>query len=96
MSICVEMAPTTTPPCQPPIADATTPFWRRVLHDLDSFRSTAELPQECDVIIVGSGFAGVSTAYHILQDNDLSPSIVMLEARGACSGASARNGKIDP
>jgi glycine/D-amino acid oxidase-like deaminating enzyme len=90
------MAITSTPTCQPPVADATTPFWRTELHDLDSFRSTAELPQECDVIVVGSGFAGVSTAYHLLQNNDLPPSIVMLEARGACSGASARNGKNDP
>lgn len=96
MNISAEMATTTTPPCQPPVADATTPFWRTELHNLDSFRSTVELPQECDVIVVGSGFAGVSTTYHILQNDESLPSIVMLEARGACSGASARNGKSDP
>jgi FAD dependent oxidoreductase len=84
---------TTTPLCQHPVADATTPFWRTELHKLDTFRSTEELPQECDVVVIGSGYAGVSTAYHILDNNDFLPSIVMLEARGACSGASARNGK---
>lgn len=86
---------TTTPPCQRPVAvaEATTPFWRTQLHELDSFRTTEELPPECDIVVIGAGYAGVSTAYHILQDNDFPPSIVMLEAREACSGASARNGK---
>lgn len=69
------------------------PFWRTELHPLDDHRSTKDLPIECDILIVGAGYAGVTTAYHLLKDNPNPPSIVMLEARQACSGATARNGK---
>lgn len=83
-----------TPPCQLPIAGATVPFWRTELHELDSFRSTETLPDECDIIVIGAGYAGVSTVYHLLEQNGNHPSIVILEAREACSGASGRNGKL--
>lgn len=69
------------------------PFWRTELHPLDDHRSTKDLPTECDILIVGAGYAGVTTAYHLLKDHTNPPSIVMLEARQACSGASARNGR---
>ncbi|KAH8773563.1 FAD dependent oxidoreductase [Diaporthe sp. PMI_573] len=77
-----------------PVADATLPFWRTEPHDLDTFRSTEALPTECDTLVIGAGYAGVSTLYHLLDsDNAPDPSkIVMLEAREACSGASGRNG----
>ncbi|RKF56623.1 Gamma-glutamylputrescine oxidoreductase [Golovinomyces cichoracearum] len=72
-------------------------FWRSQPHLLDTHRSTPEIPQSCDVIIIGAGYAGVSTAYHLLCNEELtsqSPplSVLMLEAREACSGATARNG----
>ena len=78
-----------------PVANATVPFWRTQLHDLDTFRSTEVLPPECDTLVIGAGYAGVSTLYHLLNsDNAPDPSkIVMLEAREACSGASGRNGE---
>lgn len=78
-----------------PVANATLPFWRTELHGLDSFRSTEALPSECDILVIGAGYAGVSTLYHLLDsDNAPDPSkIVMLEAREACSGASGRNGE---
>lgn len=78
-----------------PVANATLPFWRTELHELDTFRSTETLPSECDILVIGAGYAGVSTLYHILDSNDApNPSnIVMLEAREACSGASGRNGE---
>lgn len=69
------------------------PFWRTELHPLDDHRSTEDLPTECDILIVGAGYAGVTTAYHLLKDHPNPPSIVMLEARQACSGATARNGR---
>lgn len=36
--------------------------------------------------------AGITTAYHILQESDASPSIVILDARELCSAATGRNG----
>ena len=72
---------------------STVPCWRTDLHELDSHRSTPDLPPECDILIIGAGYAGVSTAYHLLHDNPSPPSIVLLEARQACSGATSRNGE---
>ncbi|CAK7267880.1 hypothetical protein SEPCBS57363_002814 [Sporothrix epigloea] len=78
----------------------TTPFWQdppdAAVADL---RSTSKLPSTVDVAIVGSGITGTSIAYHLLGlDEDFQtftsepPSILMLEARQACSGATGRNG----
>ncbi|KAH7148212.1 FAD dependent oxidoreductase-domain-containing protein [Dactylonectria macrodidyma] len=67
-------------------------FWNAEPRTLDHHRSTPELPSVTDIIIIGGGFAGVATAYHLLKDNPSPPSIVILEARGLCSGASGRNG----
>lgn len=70
------------------------PFWRSELHPLDNYRSTEDLPTECNILIIGAGYAGVTTAYHLLKDKMDPPSIVLLEARQACSGATARNGRF--
>jgi glycine/D-amino acid oxidase-like deaminating enzyme len=73
------------------------PYWRTEPHRLDNYRSTDTLPKEIDIIIVGAGYAGSSVAYHILDQikpGSKPPSITILEARQACSGATARNGKI--
>ncbi|KUI72488.1 Gamma-glutamylputrescine oxidoreductase [Cytospora mali] len=77
-----------------PVPNATLPFWRTELHELDSFRTSESLPSECDILVIGAGYAGVSTLYHLLDSsNGPDPSkIVLVEAREACSGASGRNG----
>ncbi|XXH00594.1 hypothetical protein Hte_006942 [Hypoxylon texense] len=75
-----------------PVPNATIPFWRTELHELDSHRSTAELPGKQDIVIIGAGFAGAALAHYLLQDNPSRPSITILEAREACSGATGRNG----
>lgn len=77
-----------------PVPDATLPFWRTELHSLDSHQSTQLLPSHCDVLIVGAGYSGVATAYHLLDANPLPPSVVILEARETCSGATGRNGEF--
>lgn len=79
-----------------PVSSSTLSFWRTELHPLDNHRSTTELPAECDVLIIGAGYSGVATAYHLLEDNTTPPSIVILEAREACSGATGRNGSFPP
>jgi uncharacterized protein with NAD-binding domain and iron-sulfur cluster len=78
-----------------PVPNATQPFWRNQPHALDNHRSTEDLPTEADIVIVGAGYAGASIAYHLLEqtkNGSKKPSIVILEAREACSGATGRNG----
>lgn len=77
-----------------PVPNPTKPYWRTELHRLDSHRSTPELPTTCDTLIIGAGLSGVSVAYHLSRDSapGRSPSIVLLEARQVCSGATGRNG----
>ncbi|KAF4123824.1 FAD dependent oxidoreductase [Geosmithia morbida] len=62
------------------------------LHD---HRSTEELPQTTDVAIIGGGYTGAATAYWLdknTQGHAKQPSMLLLEARGICSGATGRNG----
>lgn len=75
-----------------PVPKPVPSFWNAEPRILDDYRSTAELPSVSDIVIVGAGFAGVATAYHLLKDNPNPPSIVLLEARKLCSGATGRNG----
>jgi len=77
---------------RPDLPSKTDSFWHSQLHDLDGFRSTADLPTVSDIVIIGSGYAGVATAYHLLEAGSTA-SITLLEARGVCSGATGRNGK---
>lgn len=72
-----------------------TSFWRSDPDPLDNHRSTETLPEESDLVIIGAGFAGAATAYHCLEQSKLqskSNSVLILEARQACSGATGRNG----
>lgn len=78
-----------------PVPNSTTSFWRTGLHSLDSHRSTEKLPPEADVVIIGAGYAGASIAHNLLRNESFAnkkSSIVILEAREACSGATGRNG----
>lgn len=77
-----------------PVSQSIIPFWRTELHELDEHRSTETLPTECDILIIGGGYAGIGAAYHLLAGEEAveGKSIVLLEARQACSGATGRNG----
>ncbi|KAM0433541.1 hypothetical protein ACHAPT_004421 [Fusarium lateritium] len=75
-----------------PVPNPTPSFWNSEPKKLDDYRSTSELPSKADVVIIGSGLSGVATAYFILKDNPNPPSVVLLEARKVCSGATGRNG----
>ena len=76
-----------------PHANPTKALWQEPLAAMADLRSTKELPQEAEVVIIGSGITGAAVAWNLLTDMD-SPlgSVVMLEARQACSGATGRNG----
>ncbi|EED23993.1 FAD dependent oxidoreductase superfamily [Talaromyces stipitatus ATCC 10500] len=77
-----------------PVEDSTVPFWHRDIHELHDHRTTEELPASSDVVIIGAGYAGISTAYHLVKEEagDSKLSVTILEARGVCSGATGRNG----
>lgn len=49
------------------------------------------MPQETDVVIIGSGITGCSIAKRLLESDD-SVRVAVLEARKVCSGATGRNG----
>ena len=75
-----------------PVEKHTESFWLDNPSELAKLRTTPELPSEADVVIIGSGYAGAATAYYLLKDPPSRPSVIILEAREACSGATGRNG----
>ncbi|KAL4807759.1 FAD dependent oxidoreductase [Aspergillus unguis] len=79
-----------------PVDNSTEPFWRTELHQHDELRTTPELPQQSDIVIIGAGLSGISLAYHLYKQlahsDQPQPSITILEARQICSGATGRNG----
>jgi hypothetical protein len=77
-----------------PLPNPTTSYWQDPPDEIANLRSTKHLPGHVDYIIIGSGISGASIAYNLIKKKPNS-SILMLEARQACSGATGRNGKID-
>lgn len=68
-------------------------FWQSEKNELSDIRSTETLPEHSDILIVGGGYAGISTAYHLIKDPSYNgQTITILEARSVCSGATGRNG----
>ncbi|TLD15245.1 hypothetical protein PspLS_10676 [Pyricularia sp. CBS 133598] len=86
------------PPNRTPVPNPVPSFWTATPSPLGDHRTTPDLPTTSDIVIIGAGFAGVATAYHILKQQQGStaqkplPSILILEARQICSGATGRNG----
>lgn len=88
-----------------PRDNPTQSYWQDPPDDIADLRTTPHLPGSTDVVIIGSGITGAAVAWNMLQDGSASgrsgtgtasPSIVMLEARQACSGATGRNGQLNP
>ena len=75
-----------------PVPDPVQSFWTSSPDPLDEYRSSTKLPQQCAVLIIGAGYAGTSTAYHLMQNGFDMSSVLLLEARQICSGATGRNG----
>ncbi|KAK0444908.1 FAD dependent oxidoreductase [Desarmillaria tabescens] len=74
-----------------PVPNPTTPFWSIPASPIQKEGSSAALPASADVVIIGSGITGTAFVRTLL-DADGSLDVVMLEARDACSRATARNG----
>lgn len=75
-----------------PVPNSTHSYWHKEPSaKLLGHRSTADLPSTTDTLIIGTGMTG-SFAAHFLKQASPSSSLVMLEAREACWGATGRNG----
>lgn len=90
-------------PASLPTEKSTNSFWHSEPSPLlKGHRTTRDLPETADVVIIGSGMTGASVAYHLLskdgtpaQHKPFDPKnddvkVVMLEAREACWGATGR------
>lgn len=73
-----------------PVTSPTRSYWMNPPSDLDEY-SSGTLCDSCDIAIIGSGYTGAAMAYYLMK-LDPTKSIAMFEARGACSGATGRNG----
>ena len=77
-----------------PVAGAPQSYWQHEgekLH-LNVEDNLDQLPTSCDVAIIGGGYSGIATAYHLLKSDPPPASVLLLEAREPCSGATGRNG----
>ncbi|RYP81567.1 hypothetical protein DL770_005869 [Monosporascus sp. CRB-9-2] len=82
----------TDSPAGLPVDNPSKSYWLTELSEiLLGHRTTKDLPQAADVVIVGSGITGAFAA-HCLKEKAPTLNVVMLEAREACSGATGRNG----
>ncbi|KAH6886963.1 FAD dependent oxidoreductase-domain-containing protein [Thelonectria olida] len=79
-----------------PIHNPTKSYWIEGADSpLRDFRSTDALPADVDVVIIGSGYAGATTAYWLHKHTEASPQkpqILLLEARDICGSSTGRNG----
>ncbi|EME89027.1 uncharacterized protein MYCFIDRAFT_27292 [Pseudocercospora fijiensis CIRAD86] len=85
------------PPPPPPSGfpkdeGASVSYWLRGVQGdpLLRHRTTHLLPGQADIVIVGSGISGTVTAKHCIERWP-EKSVVVLEARDFCSGATGRN-----
>jgi glycine/D-amino acid oxidase-like deaminating enzyme len=68
------------------------PFWQLHANPLAGFRSTASLPEQVDLIIIGAGLTGASAAYHAVDLVREGRRVAVVEMGDPCSQASGRNG----
>lgn len=79
----------------------TSSFWLQNPHPTLSKARSENLPEQTETVIIGSGITAASVTRTLLENGRSSdpnpstsnaPSIVILEARDFCSGATGRNG----
>ncbi|KAH7309817.1 FAD dependent oxidoreductase [Stachybotrys elegans] len=76
-----------------PVPKGMPSFWQTAPGHLDNHRSSAALPVESDIVIIGAGYSGASLVTHLLDNQgSQKKTILVLEARQLCSGATGRNG----
>ncbi|KAK4182826.1 putative fad dependent oxidoreductase [Podospora australis] len=79
-----------------PVDNPTQSYWQDPPDPIADIHTTESLPASADTVIIGSGITGAAVAWDLLQrkaeDARKNQTIVMLEARQTCSGATGRNG----
>jgi NADPH-dependent 2,4-dienoyl-CoA reductase/sulfur reductase-like enzyme len=71
------------------------PYWLRSGHPLANYQSRPDLPATADVVIIGAGLTGASTAYHLAEAaRTRGVRIVVLDQGDPAGEASGRNGGI--
>lgn len=78
-------------PVDLPTPNPTSSCWQDPPSPLSAHRTPSLLPSTASIVVVGSGITGASLSYDILKQPS-PPSVLTLEARIACSGATGRNG----
>lgn len=79
-------------PVSLPHPTPTTSYWQTPSIPIPTHQPQPSLPdQPLDYLIIGSGISGTATSYNLLLRYP-NLSILLLEARSACSGATGRNG----
>lgn len=74
-----------------PSPHSTKSYWHKEPSKvLLGHRTTPSLPQAADVIIIGSGITGAIAARCLKEGHAKDVSVLMLEAREACWGATGR------
>ncbi|MBI1800309.1 MAG: FAD-binding oxidoreductase [Chloroflexi bacterium] len=68
--------------------EPTKSFWLNNAPYQD-YRSTPDLPQTAEVVVIGGGITGVSTAYWLRKNG---VEVTLVERRGLSGGATGRNG----
>lgn len=80
-----------------PLDNPSKSYWIEAANSpIRDLQSTPQLPQQSDLIIIGSGYTGASLAYWIHKHtckHGTTPNMLLLEARDICGGATGRNGK---
>ncbi|KAM0541586.1 hypothetical protein ACHAPJ_013188 [Fusarium lateritium] len=82
-----------------PNPSSSLSHWHRTTRSFPHLHEnhSANVPPTSKYVIIGSGFSGALTAYHLLARGVSGQDILILEAREAVSGASGRNaGHIRP
>ncbi|KAI9900782.1 hypothetical protein N3K66_005044 [Trichothecium roseum] len=76
-----------------PVPSPTRSYWHAEPSGrLLGHRTTAELPAEADVVVVGAGVTGAFAARELVREGRGGRGVVCLEAREVCWGATGRNG----
>jgi FAD dependent oxidoreductase len=84
-----------------PISNPSSSYWMEPPSPISEHNSNSDtpLPDYADVVIIGSGITGASFARTLLMHKDGKDSlgkplkVIILEARGVCSGATGRCGR---
>lgn len=73
--------------------EESTPLWLKDGQPLAGYRSTARLPEEADVVVIGAGLTGSAAAYALVSDaRARGLKVVVLDSGDPAAQASGRNG----